>query len=207
MQELAKEVDIDLPKRNFQVVDHTNYDRLSASTSHDIVVVPPPKKSEFRKNYFSVDAPIAFNGTGSSLGASPLVNSILPAPRTAYAYDVAEDAVYADSPFAAGFQLALVSALQARNNARLTFVGSADAFTDVFFEREVEGADGKTVRAGNKEFADRVAEWTFQESGVLKVEKIEHRLANGTEINPKMYRVKNDIVRSRLLCIMEARRS
>jgi oligosaccharyltransferase complex subunit beta len=194
LQDLAKEVDIDIPGKNYAVVDHVNYDRLSADETHNVIVVPPPARDDASKNYFSVSGPIAFSGTGTSLGASPLVNAILTAPRTAYCYDVKEDAVYADSPSNVGRQLALVSALQARNNARLTFVGSAKAFSNEFFDKEVKGEDGKKVKVANKEFADKVAQWTFQVTGVLRVDSIQHSLVNSSDLNPPQYRVKNDIV-------------
>src|SRR5437667_3382981 len=99
-----------------------------------------------------------------TLGNSPLVQPILKAPRTAYSYDQKESAAYADDDtvFAAGSQLALVVGVQARNNARITFVGGADMVGDASF----------TNKTANRAFAKDISAWTFQETGVLKVQSV-----------------------------------
>lgn len=104
--------------------------------------------------------------------------------------------------FAAGSQLGLVSTVQARNSARLSVVGSAEMLTDQWFKAKVKKADGgKAVSTWNREFAKRVTGWTFKEIGVLRVNSIEHHLNEegaSDESNPKIYRVKNDVVSSSL---------
>lgn len=77
-----------------------------------------------------------------------------------------------------------------------------DAWFDGKVKRSVGlggvGTDAKEVKTSNQAFAKEVTGWTFNEIGVLKVGKIEHHLVeNGAQsniTNPKIYRVKNDVV-------------
>jgi len=57
---------------------------------------------------------------------------------TSYEPDMAID----DFPLAVGTNTLLVAALQARNNARVVFVGSIDFFSDKFFSSSVQKANG-----------------------------------------------------------------
>jgi oligosaccharyltransferase complex subunit beta len=99
-----------------------------------------------------------------------------------------------------------VTALQARNSARLTVVGSSELLEDAWFGKDVKrsvglggvGSDAKNVKTSNQDFVKEVTGWTFNEIGVLRVTNIEHHLNEKVEadkvLNPKIYRVKNDVV-------------
>lgn len=163
--------------------------------------MPRPKASSSTQNYFSDSGfksdVIAFRGVGHTLGNGPLLTPILTADRTSYAYDTKEDAAYAEDPWSVGSQLHLVSALQARNNARITVSGSAEIFSDGFFEMKVNAqGSNKKVEVANRAFAKEVTSWTFKETGVVKVVGIRHYLTDEVDapINPSMYRIKNDVV-------------
>ena len=68
---------------------------------------------------------------------NPLVLSVLTASSTAYSFN--PDEKIEEFPHAVGKNTLLVSALQARNNARVVFVGSLDFFSDEFFSARFEG--------------------------------------------------------------------
>jgi len=201
---MLAELDIQLPaERTGLVVDHFNYDSTSASDTHDVVLVPPPiSLRPDIKNIFGAGAPanqvIAFpHGVGAVLGSGELLAPVLRAPSTAYSYNPKEQTDAVDDLFAAGQQLALVSTVQARNSARFSLVGSAEMFQDKWFDAEVTKVGGKATKTFNREFTKRVTGWTFQELGVLRVNWIEHHLnevAATNESNPKIYRIKNDVV-------------
>ena len=73
-----------------------------------------------------------FRGIGMTADAeNPLVLSVLSASSTAYSFN--PDEKIEEFPHAVGKNTLLVSALQARNNARVVFVGSLDFFSDEFF--------------------------------------------------------------------------
>lgn len=204
---LLAELDITLPAdRTGLVVDHFGYDAASAADKHDVLVLPPP--TQLRpglKDYFAPEAAasglLAFpRGVGHILGAGPLLTPILRAPATAYSYNPAEQADVLDPAdlFAAGEQLALVSAVQARNSARFTIVGSAEMLSDEWFDAKVKTTGGKEAKTLNRDFAKKVSGWTFHEIGVLRVNWIEHHLDEpgaDNSSNPTIYRVKNDVVR------------
>lgn len=211
---LLLELDIHLPtERNSLVVDHFNYDTLSAAETHDVVLLPRPDAVRPDvKNYFRGDGKggevIAFpRGVGQTLGNnSPLLTPLLRAPRTAYSYNPKEDLEGVEDPFAVGQQLSLVTTLQARNSARFTVIGSSEVLEDAWFDAKVKrsiglggvGSDAKEIKTANQEFSKEVTGWTFKEIGVLKVGSIRHYLhENGiksNDINPKIYRIKNDVV-------------
>ena len=213
---LLLEVDINLPPdRNSLVVDHFNYDTKSASDKHEVLLLPSPDFSErATKNFFSVDSRIAFpNAVGQVLGnASPLLTSVLKAPSTAYVYNPKDDSSEAlEDPFATGSQINLVSAFQARNNARFTVLGSAEALEDKWYAAPVQppGVGKKSEKTSNQAFAQKLAAWTFKEVGVLRVGAIHHWLneeggQNPTtisdtkevgqlDLNPSIYRIKNSV--------------
>lgn len=211
---LLLELDISLPPdRNSLVVDHFNYDAKSASEQHDVLLLPSPDLGGKKgvKNFFSVDGLIAFpRAVGQVLGnASPLLSSVLKAPSTAYTYNPKEEAEGVEDVFATGSQINLVTAFQARNSARFTVLGSAEALEDKWMDASVQltGASSKASKTANKAFAQKLSAWTFKELGVLKVGTVQHYLnegsqagiANTTEvgagvdINPSIYRIKNNV--------------
>ena len=67
---------------------------------------------------------------------NPLVLSVLHASSTSYSYQT--DVEVDDYPLAVGTNTLLVAALQARNNARVVFIGSLDFFSDEFFTSGVQ---------------------------------------------------------------------
>ena len=212
------ELDIHIPSdRSSLVVDHFNYDTISAAESHDVVLLPRP--SALRpdvKNYFggkpgNKDVLAFPHGVGQSLGnTSPLLAPVLRAPRTAYSYNTKDEADASEDPFAVGEQLTLVSTMQARNSARFTVLGAAEMLEDAWFGAEVQAPGKAKTKTANEEFAKEVTGWTFKELGVLKVGSIthfldegeEHEVKNASDLNPKIYRVKNTVV-SRIQLVVE----
>lgn len=197
------ELDIALPaERTGLVVDHFNYDTVSAPEKHDVLVLdaPSPVRPGI-KSFFSLsgheDPVIALpNTVGHTLGSGALLTPILRAPATAYSYDPKEQGEVVDPHdlFAAGKQLALASVFQARNSARVTVLGSAGLLQDKWFEAKVAKLDGKKAKTQNREFAKQLSGWAFQETGVLRVNSVEHRLVGDNETNPSIYRIKNEAV-------------
>lgn len=204
------ELDINLSSdRSALVVDHFNYDTLSAPQQHDVLVVPRPAPlRDDVKPLFSGDGVLAFPRTaGQALGnKSPLVAPIVRAPITAYSYDSKDKEQGMDESFASSTQISLVSAMQARNSARFTVVGSAESLQDKWFSAKVKtAAGGKETKTANRDFAKQVTSWTFKETGVVKVGQVKHYLKEDAvdgsapsnesgKLNPQIYRIKTDAV-------------
>lgn len=95
---LLLELDIHLPTdRNALVVDHFNYDTISAAENHDVLLLPRPDSIRPDvKNFFKGDGKggdvIAFpRGVGQILGnTSPLLTPILRGAQTTYSYNPKE---------------------------------------------------------------------------------------------------------------------
>ncbi len=138
---------------------------------------------------------------------SPLLAPVLRAKSTAYTYNPRDEAETVEDPFAVGEQISLVSTMQARNSARFTVVGSVEALENTWFDAKVKAAGGKESKTANRAFAKQISAWTFMETGVLKVGRVDHHLSSiidgaaGNDsvaqlgyMNPKIYRIKNDVV-------------
>ncbi|KAF9453650.1 oligosaccharyl transferase beta subunit [Macrolepiota fuliginosa MF-IS2] len=129
-------------------------------------------------------APVWYSGTSFALGNNPLLVPILSAPAHAFAAEV--DGGSADSlvdaaekggeGLWAGSQLGVVAGFQARTGARIVWTGGVEMFSDEYAQKEV----AKGVPSGNKQFAQDTAAWAFQESQVLRIDKIEHHKLNAT---------------------------
>ena len=208
---LLLEFDITLPSdKNTVTVDHYNHDTLSAAEKHDVLLVPRLSMARSDvKNFFGGEGLVALpHVVPQTIGnTSPLLNSILRAKSTAYTYNPKDEPESSDDPFATGEQISLVSALQARNSARFTVFGSMEALEDKMFDANIKLPSGEKTKSVNKAFAEQVTKWTFKETGVLKTGAIEHYLTEISEearntsigkigdLNPTIYRVKNDVVR------------
>lgn len=135
---------------------------------------------------------VVFKGVGHKLtGKNQLAFPILQAASTAYSYDLedastaaeSDDASTAIKPMLVGKKTVLVSALQARNNARVVVSGSLDMFTDAYLA--AEGSD-------NKAFVDELAKWAFHEKGVVKKVATKHH-KRGEKDQLETYRIKDEV--------------
>lgn len=71
---------------------------------------------------------------------NPLVLDVMHASATAYSYSPDDEVT--DYPHAVGTSTLLVSALQARNNARVVISGSLSMFSDEYLMASVETTKG-----------------------------------------------------------------
>lgn len=202
---LLLEADIHLSNdRSAVTIDHFNYDTVSAAEKHDVLLLQRPVSLRPDvKAFFDGEGVLALPRVApQTLGSdSPLIAPVMRAPNTAYAYNPKEEVPAAEDIEATGSQLNIVSAMQARNSARFTVLGSVEALEDKWFSASVKAPGGKKTTTVNREFAKQLTAWTFKETGVLKVGEIKHHLATDGEValqdlNPKIYRIKNETVRA-----------
>jgi len=90
-----------------------------------------------------------------------------------------------DQVKAIGRDTVLISALQARNNARVVFSGSLLFFSDRF----------ATSVSDNQYLASEISKWTFKERGLLRATNITHHRKGESE-PPPIYTIKDEIVYS-----------
>ncbi|XP_060563717.1 dolichyl-diphosphooligosaccharide--protein glycosyltransferase 48 kDa subunit-like [Ruditapes philippinarum] len=189
LRELATECGLEFDDEKTAVIDHLNFD-VSDEGKHTTIVADAD---------YLLDAPIIvgkksaspyiYRGVGMVADPeNPLVLPLLHASSSAYSYQ--PDMIIDDYPLAVGTNTLLVAALQARNNARVVFVGSIDFFSDEFFSSSVQKANGgkKYEKAGNQELAMNLADWVFKSRGVLRVGEVKHH-KQGEKQPPQAYTI------------------
>lgn len=106
-------------------------------------------------------SPACSSGAAQSVPAdSELLTIALSASETAYSHDPSK-AMSEPPALLAGGSAALVTLVQARNNARVAVAGSLDMFSDELFDAAVQdAADGASwPKSGNKDFCVQVARY------------------------------------------------
>ncbi|KAL5013140.1 hypothetical protein ScPMuIL_007410 [Solemya velum] len=182
IRELAAECGVEFDEAKTSVIDHLNYD-VSDEGKHTTIVADPKNLLEApmivgEKN----TKPFLFKGVGMVADPdNPLVLSVLHAASTAYSFD--PDLPIDDYPHAVGKNTLLAAALQARNNARVVFVGSLEFFSDEFFTSPIQNANGgkKFEESGNQELTLNLAQWVFKEKGVLRAGTVSHNIEGDNE--------------------------
>ena len=206
---LLLEFDIGLPTdRGSHVVDHFHYDTVSSVEGHNVVLTsrPSPLRPDVTDFFGGAGVLAIPKAVGQTLGGnSPLINPILKAPETAYMYNSKAEADEEQDVSSTGSQIALVSAMQARNDARFTILGSLEMLQDKWFDADIKAPKGNSAKTVNRAFAGQLTEWTFKEVGVLRAGRVEHHqvldastpVSNTTQVgyaDPEIYRIKTDVV-------------
>lgn len=199
IKEIAGECGLEFSDEGTYVIDRFNYDENDDGRNNLLAV----NKENLIKNKIitgDVQSPLLYRGLSMSADPdNPLLLNILTASSTSFTYRL--DEKITEYPHTVGKSTLLIAALQARNNARVTFVGSLDFFSNDFFESSVkavnEGAK-KFDKSGNQDLCVSLTKWTFKERGVLRVVKVEHHKV-GEKQAPQAYTIKENIVYSILI--------
>ncbi|GAA6039992.1 hypothetical protein JCM8097_002656 [Rhodosporidiobolus ruineniae] len=189
-RDFAREFELDPDDRGSVVIDHFSFDSSRDDGTHTTLAVSPkdapsPFVSEQTRN----GPPVVYRGAGHAVGRHPLLTNVLHAASTSFSGD-ADAKGPAEEVKLAGSSVGLVSAFQARNNARVMIVGSSDLFSDAFISQDSQHP------TGNLGFARDLAAWTFQQTGQVRVEASKHVLVEtGVEGSPT-YRVGSELTYS-----------
>uniref|UniRef100_A0A8R1I2G6 Dolichyl-diphosphooligosaccharide--protein glycosyltransferase 48 kDa subunit n=1 Tax=Caenorhabditis japonica TaxID=281687 RepID=A0A8R1I2G6_CAEJA len=199
LRELAVEHGFEFDEFGTSVVDHFNYDVKLDGGDHTTIVVKDNQliNSELIVGNSAKLNPVLFKGVGLSAGKlNNLALKIVKADGTAYSHDPKASPV--KNPSLAGSRTLLVGGLQARNNARIVFSGSVDLFSDAFFAAQVNPSNpivkAKGVVSGNAEFAASISKWVMKESGVLRVNSVNHHKKGETVPPAEDYFITDDVV-------------
>lgn len=196
IRELASENGLEIDEEGSAVIDHLNYD-INDDGKHTLIVADPEKLLDAPTIIGSKNiSPVLFRGVGLiSDRENPLVLEVLTASSTAYCYN--PDRPVTEYPHAVGKSTLLISALQARNNARVVISGSLEFFGDQFFQAAIQKVhNGKRYeKSGNQALATALAQWVFKEKGVLKASNIRHYRKEDNAV-PESYTVMENVVYS-----------
>ncbi|CAF4776100.1 unnamed protein product [Rotaria socialis] len=196
IREFAGECGIEFADDKNAVIDHLNYD-ANDDGQHTLIVASPDNllASELITGQTKrAGLPFLFRGIGMSADPeNPLLLDVLTGSASSYTANPDEKSL-AEYPTTVGKRTLLISVLQARNNARVGFVGSLDFFSNDFFDSAVQSTDGKkSDKSGNEELAIALTDWIFKQRGVLRARNIRHYLKQDKS-TPRFYTIKNDIV-------------
>jgi oligosaccharyltransferase complex subunit beta len=188
VRDVASGCGVDFSDENSFVIDHFNFD-ASDDGKHTLLVANAA--TDAAKVIAGSVSPLVFRGIGHTLEEdSELLFPLVQAADTAYSAN--PDAALTEYPHSTGKTTTLVSAMQARNNARVVFVGSVEFFSDKFFSADVQKSGAKAQKAGNQEFAVEVTRWAFKEKGVLRSQNPRHHPA-GQSQPQETYRIKDNM--------------
>lgn len=198
LRELSREFDVEYDGRYTSVLDHFNYDKELGQAKHDAIVINP--STHMSKELGAIvrqdmlPGPILFRGIGHKVNPSnSLLTSVLWAPQESYSWESVNMDERADQdPLIAGKDISLVSVMQARNNARITFLGSTEMLSDAFFRAPAKKQGDKETANGNRKFIEELTKWTFHEKGDLDVVAVQHHKV-GEEEAPAHYRIKDNM--------------
>lgn len=186
IRDMAKSLGADFADPSTSVIDHIHFDHSDFDGHHSVIIAD---------NYVSPDiakttAPILFKGIGHDVRESQLNTKIVTAAGTAYSGRVDGKA---GSPKLLGAKNTLISALQARNGARVVICGSVSFFSDAFFNAQVQKDEkGQTVKSGNEELSREIINWVTGERGQLRYSSVQHyQTSDG--VTPAQYKVKDNM--------------
>jgi oligosaccharyltransferase complex subunit beta len=187
-REIAEECGVEFDEEGSYVLDHfhasgSNFDHrtVSIESSPDTLLNIPTiigsKKTDRRS--------VLFKGIGQTINeASGLNIGILRGYDTTYSANP-DLPVKEGNVKAIGKDTLLISALQARNNARVVFSGSLLFFSDRFVNSATD----------NQYLASEITKWAFKERGLLRATNISHHRP-GEKEPPLFYTIKEEIVYS-----------
>lgn len=190
---IASECNVEFDEKDSYVVDHLHFDISDYDGEHTLLVADNVVESAIIVGEKGLEAPLLWRGVGQDIEEdSSLLFPVLYGYPTTYSHSEGSEELHA-----AGKKTVLVSALQARNNARVVFSGSLDLFSDKFFNSPVQkynpsGSSKKFDKSGNEQFCKQLVRWTFNEKGILRVKNVEHHLVGETQ-PPSVYRIKDEI--------------
>lgn len=199
LTDLAGECGVEYDEAGSAVIDHISYDVSDPTNDHTLVVASNVVDSSKVVGAVTKADRILFQGIGQAVDPDNIL--AVPVLRgSGTAYSAFSDDAITDYPQSAGTDTLLVTAIQARNNARATFAGSLYMFSNTAFNAQARTpADGDSdgTATANEAFASAVAQWTFQGQGVLRVSAVRHHRSDGSNADHQLQnQVKTNLPRS-----------
>jgi oligosaccharyltransferase complex subunit beta len=189
---LGKEVGVTYESgASTRVVDHFAYDSKDDENrgDHTLVVAREIKPIAGVFGPGATPAPVLFSGSAHRLTdkTNKLVTPVVLGAVTTYS---AKEGEAFEAPSG---QLVLVSAMQARNNARVVVSGSTSFLSDRFFTSPINSVPLglKLARSGNEVVAGNLIGWALHDRGDLRIRSVRHHKVG--ENTTSVYRIRDDL--------------
>ncbi|KAI3405392.2 WBP1 [Candida oxycetoniae] len=151
--------------KSYRYIDHFN-------TEKDGVVELKQEENLVQENRILKSLKtVEYKGNAALISNSELIQPIVKSSKTGYTNKVGET-MNGKNTWTFGEQGYLAVGFQALNNARLVWIGSESLLAD-----------------------DALFKWCFQETGVIKLQFVQHMKADEPEkINPHLYKIKDEAI-------------
>lgn len=179
---LAAECGVEFHESGSAVMDHVSFDAADVTGDHTRILASTyTAASPIVGSLATNPVPVVFKGLGQTVAKDNILAiPALVASATAFSAQPGERLT--ELPATVGAETVLVTAVQARNNARATFSGSLFLFSDEAFAAAARSpATGAAQPTANRALATALSAWTFQERGVLRASHIRHQRADGSQ--------------------------
>lgn len=175
LRDFAESCGVEFDMEGSSVMDHFSFSAdFDTDKSHTAILSENAvSDSAILKTYAALPATqqkVMFKGIGHAIDEkNVLAVRVLRGNPTSYSADPKKS--IGEYPENAGADTLLVSALQGRNNARISFAGSLDMFSNAVY-----AAEGNA----NDVFGKDLAAWTFGQAGVLRFRDVTHHKSDGS---------------------------
>lgn len=176
LRDFAENCGVEFDTTGSYAVDHFSFsEREDIDRIHSALVTDNVHSSGNLLSTFtdvpSASRKVIYQGIGHAVDESNIFAvKVLKGNPTTYSADPSKS--LGDYPETAGADTLLVTSIQGRNNARATFSGSINMFSNEFFH--------STTENGNEQFCDDIVSWTFGQMGVLRFTDVTHHKSDGT---------------------------
>ena len=194
IRDFGYECGIEFEESGTKIIDHLNFDFADEGLHSRLYIDPKQVLNNKLISGGKPVNPLLYDGIGMLLDdENELLIPVLSATSTAYSFFPSDKIT--EHPEAVGKSTALITALQARNNARVMFVGSLAMLSDKMILAPVKkaGTDKISSTNGNAVLIQSLLNWTFKNVGVLKISEVKHHLEGEVDA-PPFYTITEKVV-------------
>jgi len=184
VRDFGYECGVEFEESGTKIIDHLNFDHADEGQHSRLYIDPKQVLNNKIITGGTPTNPVLFDGIGMLLDdENELLVPVISATSTAYSFFPSEKIT--EHPEAVGKSTALITALQARNNARVMFVGSMTMLSDKMILAPAQKGAGKVFSTnGNAALIQSLLNWTFKKVGVLRISEVKHHLEGAKEAPP-----------------------
>ncbi|KAK9794636.1 hypothetical protein WJX73_004381 [Symbiochloris irregularis] len=189
---LIGDLGVDVEPKGSAVRDHVGYVQSGGEVDHTVIASGEYGAIDGLFSSGPPEASTVFQGIGMSIpsDSKQVLNALGGSSTT---FSALHETAITDAPNVAAAELALVAAIQARNNGRVVVAGSTAMFSNAFWRGPLQQHLGtKHAAPGNRELCIALVQWVFHLRGQLWTSGLRHHRVGETQ-TPAHYRVSDEL--------------